>query len=135
MEYTLELKNGKIPMYFGNGTMENFCEAHGNLSFTQLQDLFSGGVSFKHVIDLLFYGAEFYSRLHKKPFDYTRVDASVWLDEIGGMMSDEMEKIYLLVGKVINPKYQGVEAERSNTEKKSETSVGLNYESTVLEPA
>jgi hypothetical protein len=134
MEYTLELKSGKkVPMYFGVMTMENFCKAHNNLSFDGLQELFSSGISFTHMIDLLYYGAEFYCTLNKKPFDFTRVDASVWIDQSGGILSDKMITVLKLVGATINPAYQGVE-EVKKEEKKSE-SVGLNLESTVLEPA
>jgi hypothetical protein len=40
-----------------------------------------------------------------------------------------------VIGKVINPSYQGIEVKSGSEEKKSETSVGLSSEPMPLEPA
>lgn len=128
MEYILDTGKGKIPMYFGTWSLSRFCELNGNLSFSQMQDLFSDGLSFKHIISLFLCGAEHYAKKNKKPFDYTDVDASDWIDEIGGASSEKFAEVMGKIGQAINPQYQGIEV---STEKKSDQSVGLSSEPTV----
>lgn len=132
MEYTLQLKDGKqLPLYFGTWSLSRFCELNGNLSFTQMQELFSNDISFKHIISLFLCGAQHYAVKNKQPFDYTDVDASDWIDEIGGASSDTFREVMTVIGQAINPQYQGIEVKKGN-EKKSK-SVGLSSGSTVSE--
>jgi hypothetical protein len=129
MEYLLELKDGqKVPLYFGTWSLSRFCEMNGNLSFSQMQELFSKDISFRHIISLFLCGAEHYARKNKKPFDYTDVDASDWIDEIGGATSTKFSEVMGLIGQAINPQYQGIEVKE---EKKSGKSVGSSSESTA----
>jgi hypothetical protein len=132
MEYKLKLKSGEIPLYFGTWSLSRFCELNGNLSFSQMQELFTEDISFKHIISLFLCGSEHYARKNKKPFEYTDVDAADWIDEIGGAMGEEFEKVMGVIGQAINPTYQGIEVK--GEEKKSETSAGLNSESTASAP-
>jgi hypothetical protein len=129
MEYLLELKNGqKVPLYFGTWSLSRFCELNGNLSFSQMQDVFSKDISFRHIISLFLCGAEHYARKNKQPFDYTDVDASDWIDDIGGATSTKFSEVMSMIGQAINPQYQGIEVKE---EKKSGKSVGSSSESTV----
>jgi hypothetical protein len=132
MEYKLKLKSGEIPLYFGTWSLSRFCELSGNLSFSQMQELFTGDLSYKHIISLFLCGSEHYARKNKKPFEYTDVDASDWIDEIGGITGIQFSEVMALVGQSINPRYQGISVE--GEEKKSETSAGLNSESIVSAP-
>jgi hypothetical protein len=130
MEYILELRNGiKVPLYFGTWSLSRFCELNGNLSFTQMQELFANDISFKHIISLFLCGAEHYARKNKKPFDYTDVEASDWIDEIGGATSEKFMEVMGVIGQAINPQYQGIEVKKGE-EKKSQ-SVGLSSELTA----
>jgi hypothetical protein len=109
MECTLQLKDGKqLPLYFGTWSLSRFCELNGNLSFTQMQEFFTRDLAFKHILSLLLCGAEHYARKNKLPFDYTDIDASDWIDEIGGPMSEEFESVMKVIGHAINPNYQGL---------------------------
>jgi hypothetical protein len=119
MEYILELSDGKkIPLYFGTWSLARFCEVNGNLSLTQMQQTFANDISYKHVLSLLLCGAEHYARKNKKPFDYTDVDAGDWLDEIGGLESEKSLELLTVIGKTINPAYQGAEVVKEETSKK-----------------
>jgi hypothetical protein len=118
MEYILDLGGKKIPLYFGTWSMARFCELNGNLSFTQMQETFARDISYKHIISLLLCGAEHYARKNKKPFDYSDIDAGDWLDELGGLASDKSMELLTVIGKTINPSYQGVEVVKAEKGKK-----------------
>lgn len=133
MEYILTLKDEKKqPLYFGTWSLSRFCELNGNMSFSEMQILFSQGLSFKHVISLFLCGAEHYCRKHKQPFEFSDIDASDWIDEIGGLTSKEFANVMELVAKAVNPSYQGIEVQKGDEEKK--ISVGSNLEQTASEP-
>jgi hypothetical protein len=133
MEYLLKLKQGEVPLYFGTWSLSRFCELNGNLSFSQMQELFSKDIAFKHIISLFLCGAEHYARKNKQPFDFSDVDASDWIDEIGGAASEEFSKVMTMIAYVINPQYQGIDVKKGKEEKKR-TSVGLSSGSNVSGP-
>lgn len=120
MEIKLQLSGGKeLPLSFGTWALSRFCELNGDLSFTQMQQLFASEISFKHIISLFLCGAEHYQRKNKLPFDYTDIDAAEWLDEIGGMTSEKFSEVMSAIAKTINPAYQGIEVKKgSDTGKK-----------------
>jgi hypothetical protein len=132
MEYILKLKQGEVPLYFGTWSLSRFCELNGNLSFSQMQELFSKDLAFKHIISLFLCGAEHYARKNKQPFDYTDVDASDWIDEIGGATSTQFSEVMGVIGQAINPQYQGIEVK--GKEEKKRTSVGSSSGSNVSGP-
>jgi hypothetical protein len=112
MTYTIQTKDGKqIPMYFGTWSLSRFCELNGNLSFSQMQELFTTSLSFNHIITLLLCGAEHSARKNGKQSTYTDIDAGDWIDEMGGLTGKSMNDLMLVVGRAINPAYQGVEIE------------------------
>lgn len=118
MEYTIELKDGIIPLYFGTWSISRFCEVNGNLSFSQMQETFSKDISYKHIISLILCGAEHYARKNKKPFDYTDIDAADWIDEMGGLGGEKALALLQVIGQTINPSYQGVEVKEEKKGKK-----------------
>jgi hypothetical protein len=119
MTYTIQTANGKsIPLYFGTWSLARFCELNGDLSFTQMQDLFSTGVSFRHIISLVLCGAEHHAKTNKQPFNYTDVDAADWIDQMGGIVGEGTQEMLLVVGRAINPKIQGVEVVKDKGSKK-----------------
>jgi hypothetical protein len=109
--------------------MSRFCELNGNLSFIAMQRLFSSGdVSYKHIISLLLSGSEHYARKNKLPFDYTDIDSADWIDEIGGLGGEKAFELLKVIGKAINPDYQGVEVLKDESKKKEESLAGSTSE-------
>lgn len=84
--YTISLGNGtKIPLRFCTWTFKRFCEVNGNMTLTQLQDALSSGMTLSGFVSLLLCAAEYVSIKEKKEFLYNEMDASDWIDEMGGI--------------------------------------------------
>lgn len=84
--YTIELGDGKtIPLRFCTWTFKRFCEINGNMTLSQLQDALSSGMTLSGFISLMLCAAEYVSIKEKKEFIYTDMDASDWVDEMGGV--------------------------------------------------
>jgi hypothetical protein len=84
--YTIILGNGKkIPLRFCTWTFKRFCETNGNLTLTQLQDALSNGMTLSGFVSLMLCAAEYVSIKEKKEFAFTDMDASDWIDEMGGI--------------------------------------------------
>jgi hypothetical protein len=110
MEYNLELADGKkVPLYFGTWALARFCEINGDLSVTEMESLLGGDISYKHILSLVLCCAENYTRKHKKPFDYTDVDAGDWIDGLGGLANKKALDLIGAIGKAVNPSYQSAE--------------------------
>lgn len=86
--YTIELSDGrKIPLRFCTWTFARFCEVNGNLTFSDMQKKLAldGGMTPNEVISIILCAAEYQFVRDKKPFPFEHIDASDWLDEMGGM--------------------------------------------------
>jgi hypothetical protein len=87
--YTIKLGNGKqIPLRFCTWTFKRFCEINGNMTLTQLQDALSSGMTLSGFVSLLLCAAEYLCIKEKQDFTYTEMDASDWIDEMGGIASN-----------------------------------------------
>lgn len=84
--YTIKLGDGKqIPLRFCTWTFKRFCEINGNLTLTQLQESLSSGMTLSMFVSLLLCASEYEFVKNKKDFEYTDIDASDWVDEMGGI--------------------------------------------------
>lgn len=84
--YTINLGDGnKIPLRFCTWTFKRFCEINGNMTLSQLQDALSSGMTLTGFISLLLCAAEYVCIKDKKEFAYTDMEASDWIDEMGGI--------------------------------------------------
>jgi hypothetical protein len=86
--YTIELSDGtKVPLRFCTWTFKRFCEINGDMTLTQLQEALSKGMTVSGIISLILCAAEYQAKKDNKEFAYTDIDASDWIDEIGGIVS------------------------------------------------
>jgi hypothetical protein len=84
--YTISLGDGKkIPLRFCTWTFKRFCEINGNMTLSQLQDALSSGMTLSGFISLMLCAAEYVCLKDNKEFKYTDMDASDWIDEMGGI--------------------------------------------------
>ena len=84
--YTINLGGGKkIPVRFCTWTFKRFCEVNGNMTLAQLQDQLSAGMTLSGFVSLLLCAAEYVCIKERKEFNYTDMDASDWIDEMGGI--------------------------------------------------
>lgn len=84
--YTITLGDGtNIPLRFCTWSFKRFCEINGNMTLTQLQDALSNGMTLNGFVSLLLCSAEYMCVKEKKEFNYTDIEASDWIDEMGGI--------------------------------------------------
>lgn len=84
--YTISLGNDKkVQLRFCTWTFKRFCEINGNMTLSQLQDALSSGMTLSGFVSLLLCAAEYICVKEKKDFVYTDMDASDWIDEMGGI--------------------------------------------------
>ena len=74
-----------ISLRFCTWSLKRFCETNGNLTFSQLLEKLSGSLSLTDITNLLLCAAEYQYVKEKKPFPFTDLDASDWIDEMGGI--------------------------------------------------
>jgi len=87
--YTIKLGDGKhITLRFCTWSFKRFCELNNNMTIAQLQDALSAGMTLSGFISLMLCAAEYVCLKEKKDFTYTDMDASEWIDDIGGIASD-----------------------------------------------
>lgn len=84
--YTINLGDGtQIHLRFCTWTFKRFCEINGNMTLSQLQDALSSGMTLSGFVSLLLCAAEYMCVKEKKEFSYTDMEASDWIDEMGGI--------------------------------------------------
>lgn len=84
--YTINLGDGtKVPLRFCTWTFKRFCEINGNMTLSQLQDALSSGMTLTGFISLLLCAAEYVCVKEGKDFKHTDMEASDWIDEMGGI--------------------------------------------------
>lgn len=84
--YTINLGNGKkVSLRFCTWAFKRFCEINGNMTLSQLQEALSSGMTLNGFVSLLLCAAEYVCIKEKKDFSYTDMDASDWIDEMGGI--------------------------------------------------
>lgn len=84
--YTINLGSGKkVPVRFCTWSFKRFCELNGNLTISQLEKELSHGMTLTSFVSLLLCAAEYVCIKEKKEFSYSDMDASDWIDEMGGI--------------------------------------------------
>lgn len=84
--YTIKLSDDtKVPLRFCTWTFKRFCEVNGNLTLSQLQDALSNGMTLSGFVSLLLCAAEYMCHKENRDFAYTDIDASDWIDDMGGI--------------------------------------------------
>jgi hypothetical protein len=117
--YTLTVEGKEIKLRFCTWTMSRFAELSGGLSFSEVVDLFaSGALTIKQIINLLLAGAEYVCLRGNQKFSYNELDASEWVDSLGGTFSPKLQELLLFVATSLVPKTEGAE-EAGAEEKKS----------------
>lgn len=83
--YTIKLGDGKkIPLRFCTWTFKRYCELNGNLSLMELQTALNG-MTLSGFVSLLLCASEYMCVKDNKDFNYTDMDASDWIDDMGGI--------------------------------------------------
>jgi hypothetical protein len=114
-----EVIKGKYSLW----AVKRFCDKKG-LSLKELQQrLTSEKTTFDDVIETVLCAVEHSQRENKKPFTYTDFDVCSWIEELGGMTSENYK---LLQG------HAASEMEESE-EKKTETSLGKPLKESATE--
>lgn len=86
--YTIELSSGeKISLRFCTWTFKRFCEINGNLSLKEFQELMMNGFSLSQFISFVLCASEYEFAKTDRPCPYKEIDASDWIDDLGGFAS------------------------------------------------
>lgn len=84
--YTISLGDGtKIPLRFCTWSFKRYCEINGDMTLKQLEDALGSGMTLSGFVSLLLCAAEYMCIKEKKEFIYTDLEASDWIDEMGGI--------------------------------------------------
>lgn len=87
-EFQIEILGVKRGFKFGTLSNALFCQAE-NIKPKEVQERILEGHAFID-IDYAFYGALAYCQIHKIEPNFSKVDVSVWIDEIGSERLTEM---------------------------------------------
>jgi hypothetical protein len=113
--YTINLGNGKkITLRFCTWTFKRFCEINGNMTLSQLQDALSSGMTLTGFVSLMLCAAEYVCVREKKEFNYTDMDASDWIDDMGGIAGSGFVDMLSVIVKSFT------DSDTSGTEKKTQ---------------
>lgn len=87
--YTVELSDGKkVPLIFRTWTFKRFCEINGDLTFDQFQNILTAGFTLSQFVSLMLCAAEYACRKENREFKHDDIEASEWIDDMGGMGGD-----------------------------------------------
>jgi hypothetical protein len=79
-----------IPLQFSTWSLKEFGKRHG-LSYDELISLFAASkFSVDHIVNLILTAAEYVAKLNGKPFQFNDLDASLWVDDLGGPFSPRL---------------------------------------------
>lgn len=95
-EFVIKLEDGKaIPGKFGTWALKTFCMKKG-YSLSQLGEALSKNLSIDDMVQFILSAVEqsFRELKSKESFPYTDIDACSWIDEMGGISSEEMTKLF-----------------------------------------
>lgn len=112
----------KVPLLFNSWMFRKFCQ----FKKMELEDLMDGirfGKAFKmaDLPDLLLIAAETFCRFNGTQFVHTDLDATLWVDDLGGYNSKAMGDIYIVfVAKLLNVSPEKLMVEVSGKEEEQE---------------
>lgn len=115
--------NTVIPMRFCTWTFNRFAVLNGNLSFSALIELLgSGEISGSQITSLLLCGAEYVCKKENKPFHYSDLDASEWIDDMGGLLSPKLQEVIVAAMQALSPVQDSPAEPQEATEKNAPAS-------------
>lgn len=116
-EFEIVLNDGTIiPGKYCTWAMKRFGDKKG-YSLKQLEEITSADkMSFDDACTILLCSIEYMSRKNGKPFSWTDVNLCDWIDELGGLMSEKVMRLFA---------HAQDEYNESKEEKKSEEATGL----------
>ncbi len=93
-EFVLNLNSGTIIKgQFALWSVKRFCDKK-KLALSQLESaLKEDTLSFDDLCLLLLCAVEYVCRTEKQPFTYTDIDACNWIEEMGGLLSDDFNAL------------------------------------------
>lgn len=83
--HTIKVGEKSIDLYFNTWVLKRFCKLNGEISLTQFLELLQTGLTVDHLTSLLLCAAEYIFVKDKKQSPYNDIDASDWIDELGGI--------------------------------------------------
>lgn len=95
-EFAIVLEDGvRIPGKFGTWALKRFSDKRGHKSLPELQEAL-GQMSLSDAVDYLLSAVEQYFRQlkTKDSFPYTDLDACDWIDQLGGIASADMQRLF-----------------------------------------
>lgn len=75
----------EVELLFRTWTFKRFCELNGDISYQDMIQLLTTGISIKHMAQLLLCASEYWHIKNKRPFAFTEFDSCEWIDECGGL--------------------------------------------------
>lgn len=108
-DYQIKLSTGdSVPLLFNSWTFKTYAQRNG-FELADLIDNYSKCFKIDYFDSLLLCAAESYCRFNAKEFTYTALDASLWMDEMGGVLGIATD---LSVYKIAMSKLFGVPEEK-----------------------
>lgn len=97
-QFSIKLGDGnKIPLRFCTWTFKRFCEINGDMTLMELQQTLSKGMTLSGIVSLLLCSAEYVCLKEKREFGYTDIDASDWIDEMGGVAGKGFTEMFKVI--------------------------------------
>lgn len=92
--FEISLEDGtKIQGQYGTWALSRFCDKLG-LTLEELTKKLSKGSTISDLINLILCSVEYSCRKEKKSFSYNDLDVAGWIDEFGGVASEELAKLW-----------------------------------------
>ena len=95
-EFVINLPDGKaIPGKFGTWSLKRFCSKK-NYSLSQLGEALTKNLSIDDMVEFILCAVEqsFRELKTKESFPFSDVDVCGWVDEMGGIGSEEVTKLF-----------------------------------------
>lgn len=95
-EFTITLENGEvISGKFGTWALKRFCMKKG-YTLAQLGAALSTNLSVDDMVEFILCAVEsaFRDLKNKESFPYSDLDACSWIDQMGGISSEEMTRLF-----------------------------------------
>lgn len=93
-EFEIILDDKTVKGKYGTWSGKRFCDIKG-LTLPELFEYLKRGSSFDDVCLQILCAVEYSCRKDGKPFSYTDIDVCEWIDEMGGIVSEDFKKLCL----------------------------------------
>lgn len=117
--YTIEANGEQIEVRFCTWTFARFCELKGGLSLQAMYKLLLEDISIGDIALLILCAAEYVKVKEKKEFTYTSMDATDWIDALGGVAGKQFTEMFNhIAGSMSDPTEKGQENHKEGKKKK-----------------